>query len=207
MPGGSTDREKLVAVARAHAEAEGRGDMDGTMGTLGADPVYELLPIGLVLRGRDAARTYYEHFFADFAPRIRGYSLRSEWITDEGLGQEYQMTVKGSEGLRRFDIIGMLNFGTDGLLSGERLYASDELFTIMSVVGPSRTSSACAAIESMVRSRSTKPSFTVRRTLATCPAPTVKHSPLAGHCSCASQPTTGATFRGESHSPSASLHG
>jgi hypothetical protein len=129
-----SDREKMVAVARAHAEAEGRGDMDGTMATLGADPVYELLPIGLVLRGRDAAHTYYEHFFADFSRRITGYSLRAEWVTDEGLGQEYQMTVKGPNGPRPFDIIGMLNFGNDGLLSGERIYASDELFQMM--VGP-----------------------------------------------------------------------
>jgi hypothetical protein len=129
-----SEREKMVAVARAHADAEGRGDMDGTMGTLGADPVYELLPIGLALRGRDAARQYYEHFFADFSRRIAGYSLRSEWVTDEGLGQEYQMSVNGPDGPRRFDIIGILTFGDDGLLSGERLYASDELFKIM--VGP-----------------------------------------------------------------------
>jgi hypothetical protein len=129
-----SDREKLVAVARAHADAEGRGDMDGTMSTLGADPVYELLPIGLVLQGRDLARQYYEHFFADFSRRIAGYSLRGEWVTDEGLGQEYQMTVNFPEGPRRFDIIGILTFGDDGLLSGERLYASDELFRIM--VGP-----------------------------------------------------------------------
>jgi hypothetical protein len=129
-----SDREKLLAVARAHADAEGRGDMDGTMGTLGADPVYELLPIGLVLRGRDLARQYYEHFFANFSRHIAGYSLRGEWVTDEGLGQEYQMTVNFPDGPRRFDIIGILTFGDDGLLSGERLYASDELFTIM--VGP-----------------------------------------------------------------------
>jgi hypothetical protein len=104
------------------------------MGTLGADPVYELLPIGVVLRGRELAQQYYEHFFANFSRRIAGYSLRGEWVTDEGLGQEYQMTVNFPDGPRRFDIIGILTFGDDGLLSGERLYASDELFQIM--VGP-----------------------------------------------------------------------
>ncbi len=130
----SGDLDARVATARAHAEAEGAGDMEGTMSTLGADPVYELLPIGRLLRGRDAARAYYEHFFADFAPRIAGYTLRAEWVTDEGLGQEYQVYIDEPAGRRRFDIVGILLFGDDGLLAGERIYASDELFGMM--VGP-----------------------------------------------------------------------
>ncbi len=130
----SGDLDTKVAVARAHAEAEGAGDMEGTMNTLGADPVYELLPIGRLLRGRDAARAYYEHFFADFAPRIAGYTLRAEWVTDEGLGQEYQVYLDEPGGRRRFDIVGILLFGEDGLLAGERIYASDELLGMM--VGP-----------------------------------------------------------------------
>jgi hypothetical protein len=130
----STDRDADVAVARAHAEAEGNGDMEGTMNTLGPDPVYELLPIGRMLRGRDNARAYYEHFFANFAGRIAGYTMRAEWVTDEGLGQEYQVFIDESGGRRRFDIVGILLFGDDGLLAGERIYASDELFAMM--VGP-----------------------------------------------------------------------
>lgn len=130
----SNDLDAKVATARAHAEAEGAGDMEATMNTLGADPVYELLPIGRILRGRDAARAYYEHFFANFAPRIASYTMRAEWVTDEGLGQEYQVFVDGPGGRRRFDIVGILLFGEDGTLAGERLYASDELFGMM--VGP-----------------------------------------------------------------------
>lgn len=134
MQTAKADLEAKVAVARAHAKAEGAGDMEGTMNTLGPDPVYELLPIGRLLRGRDNARAYYEHFFASFAGRIAGYTLRAEWVTDEGLGQEYQMFIDEPGGRRRFDIIGILLFGDDGLLAGERIYASDELFEMM--VGP-----------------------------------------------------------------------
>lgn len=127
----TTDRETLVAVAHAHAAAEGAGDMDATMATLVENPVYELQPIGLVLRGREAVREYYEYFFSDFSRRISGFALRSEWVTDEGVGQEYQIFVKGPDGPRRFDIIGILTFGPNGLLSGERLYASEELYRMM----------------------------------------------------------------------------
>ncbi|HEX4018801.1 MAG TPA: nuclear transport factor 2 family protein [Frankiaceae bacterium] len=131
-----SDREADVATARAHAEAEGTGDMEGTMNTLGPDPVYEFLPIGRLLKGRENAQAYYEHFFANFARRIAGYTLRAEWVTDEGLGQEYQVFIDepGGAGRRRFDIVGILLFGPDGLLSGERIYASDELLAMM--VGP-----------------------------------------------------------------------
>src|SRR3954471_4898927 len=51
------------------------------------------------------------------------------------------------------------------------------------------------------------PSVATMLTRARCPAPTVKHSPFAGHDSWASQATAGATLRGASHSPNASLHG
>jgi SnoaL-like domain len=126
------DREAMIAVAHAHAAAEGEGDIEATMATLDDDPVYELQPIGLVLRGRDAARKYYEHFFANFAPRLKGYDLRSEWVTDEGVGQEYVLHLNADdESKSRQPIIGILLFGADGKLSGERIYASDELIDMM----------------------------------------------------------------------------
>jgi hypothetical protein len=124
------DRDALVAVAHAHAAAEAAGDFSATMATLDDDPAYELQPMGVVLRGREMAERYYEHFFATVMPTIASYSLRSEWVTDEGLGQEYELTVTGSGGDRRHAIIGILLFGDDRHLSGERLYASDELLQL-----------------------------------------------------------------------------
>ena len=126
-----TDLDAMVAVAHAHAAAEEAGDMDATMATLDDDPVYELLPIGRELRGRDNARRYSEYFFAQCMPQIAGFELRSEWITDEGVGQEYRLSVAGPDGPVRYDIIGILTFGQDGKLSGERLWASDDMFRIL----------------------------------------------------------------------------
>ncbi|MCU1373830.1 MAG: hypothetical protein JWO68_1116 [Actinomycetia bacterium] len=125
MPG--FDREAMVAVAHAHAAAEEAGDMEGTMATLDDDPLYELQPRGVGLRGRDLARRYYEHFFTECMPRITGFTLRSEWVTDEGVGQEYELIVDGAQA---HAIIGILTFG-DGRLSGERIWASDELLRIL----------------------------------------------------------------------------
>jgi hypothetical protein len=122
----------MVAVAHAHAHAEAERDIEATMATLDDDPVYELQPMGRRLRGTANARAYYEHFFSDCQPRITDYELRSEWVCDEGVLQEYTLQIDDGDGsTRRHEIIGILTFGASGKLSGERIYASDELLTFM----------------------------------------------------------------------------
>ena len=122
---------ELVAIARAHAEAEGRNDLATTLATLEPEPVYELQPVGRVMRGMDAARRYYEHFFASFRPQVRGFELRSEWVNAEGVGQEYLLTLRTADGgSERHPVIGILTFGREAL-SGERVYASERLLRQM----------------------------------------------------------------------------
>ncbi len=126
------DRAAMIAVAHAHAAAEAKRDLEATMATLDEDPTYELQPLGRTLRGRDLARQYYEHFFARCQPRVTGYELRSEWIADEGVLQEYTLHIANPDGTNsRHDIIGILVVGAAGKLSGERIYASDELIQFM----------------------------------------------------------------------------
>jgi len=60
------NRDEMIALARRHAAAERNGDLATTLATLEPDPLYELEPVGRVLRGMDAARRYYEHFFGTF---------------------------------------------------------------------------------------------------------------------------------------------
>jgi hypothetical protein len=125
-------REQQVKVALAHAAAETEGDLEATLATLDPDPVYELQPAGLEVRGMDAARAYYKYFFANFMPLVEGFELRSEWENDEGLGQEYVMQLrdKDSGEVHAEPIIGILLFGETGL-AGERLYANESLFKLM----------------------------------------------------------------------------
>lgn len=125
------DLDVLVEVARAHAHAEAVGDLDGTLATLDPEPVYELLPMGVTLTGGEFVRAYYERFFTECMPQFVGYELRNEWVMDDGLGQEYRVEVATPDGSRQHDILGILTFGNRGLLSGERLYASDELLRFL----------------------------------------------------------------------------
>jgi hypothetical protein len=124
-----------MAVALAHAAAEGAGDLAGTMATLNDDPSYELQPLGRVLRGRDGAQRYYEWFFANFMGRVEGFEIRNEWVNDEGLAQEYTMWVRMGDDptagpAERVEIIGILLFGEQGL-RGERLYTSEAALRLM----------------------------------------------------------------------------
>jgi hypothetical protein len=124
-------REELIAIAHRHAAAEANGDLATTLATLDPDPVYEFEPAGLLLRGLPAVKVYYEHFFATFQPMIAGYELRSEWQSDEGLGQEYWIDLRTpGGGTERNAVIGILLFGEQGL-RGERLYASDRMLRTM----------------------------------------------------------------------------
>lgn len=127
-------REQMIEIAHRHAAAEANGDLATTMATLDPSPVYEFQPAGLLLKGLPAIRTYYEHFFKTFQPLIAGYDLRSEWVNDEGLGQEYFIRLRKPEGgTETHAVIGILLFGENGL-SGERLYASDRM--LRSMFGP-----------------------------------------------------------------------
>jgi hypothetical protein len=124
-------REEFVAIAHRHAAAEANGDLATTLATLDPDPVYEFEPAGLLLRGLPAVKVYYEHFFATFQPMIAGYDMRSEWLNDEGLGQEYWIDLHTpGGGTQRNAVIGILLFGEQGL-SGERIYASDRMLRTM----------------------------------------------------------------------------
>jgi hypothetical protein len=78
-----------------------------------------------------AARRYYEHFFARFRPLVRSFTLRDEWVTDGGMGQEYVITLVTPErGEESHHVIGILTFGQEAL-SGERVYASERLLRLM----------------------------------------------------------------------------
>jgi hypothetical protein len=122
---------ELTAIAHRHAAAEGAGDLAATLATLESDPTYELFPVALRMTGMDRARRYYQHFFAKVAPRITGYTLLGEWVNEQGVLQEYRLRVRCDDGrLRDFHIMGLLKFG-QSTLSGERLYASEELLRLL----------------------------------------------------------------------------
>src|SRR4029077_8996878 len=108
--------------------------MATTMATLEDDCVYEFQPSRRGLRGKALGERYYEDFLNNRNMPMDCYDMRNEWVTDDGLGQEYVIEVTLADGSHRtYNIVGILTFGKEKL-SGERLYASDEFLDLL--VGP-----------------------------------------------------------------------
>jgi hypothetical protein len=127
----ASSQSDLVEVALRHSTAEAGFDLPGTLATLEDDPVYELFPVALRMEGMDLARQYYEHYFAKVAPRIVSFRLIGRWINEQGLNEEYSIVYKRDGGQPvAYRILGILTFG-ENLLSGERIYADEELLKIM----------------------------------------------------------------------------
>lgn len=123
----------LLEIAYRHTVAEENGDYEGTLATLEANPVYELFPVGLRMSGMDAARRYYRHFFDNVAPRFEreGMRVHGEWPGKTGVAIEYTVRYRYPEGHSRpFRILGILTYG-ETALTGERVYADEELLRIM----------------------------------------------------------------------------
>src|SRR5262249_34969522 len=128
------NRDEMIALARRHVAAERTADMARTLATLEPDPLYELQPVGRMLRGMDAARRYYEHFFGTFRSFIEASERLAEWVTDEGMGLENVLHLRLPDGSReRHRVMGILVFGQTGL-AGERVWGSERLLRLM--LGP-----------------------------------------------------------------------
>ncbi len=67
--------DDMYALGTHHAKVEAQGDLEATMATLVGDPVYEFLPLGLRMSGRENVRRYYEHLLGKFVPHSRRYEL------------------------------------------------------------------------------------------------------------------------------------
>lgn len=126
---------KLVSIGVAHAEIESTQDLEALLATMEGEPVYEFYPLGKRFCGMDKVRRYYTHFMADVQKRMVGFQQVSEAIGNEGLVQEYAVTVlhAGDTEPTTHRIMAILTFGEQGL-SGERMYCDDKFFRTL--VGP-----------------------------------------------------------------------
>ena len=129
--------ESMYALGIRHATAEAEGDLDATMATLVAEPVYEFWPMGKKMVGTDAVRRYYEHLVSDFMPAQIGYEMIAETVSPEALSQEYVIEIHGEDGKpETHRVLGVLYAAKDGsgLMGGERIWGSDAFLRRM--IGP-----------------------------------------------------------------------
>ena len=122
--------DAMVELGTRHARLEAEGDLEGTLATLVAEPVYEFHPMGWKLAGRERVVRYYEHLFGYFIPQTRGYRLLEEWANETSVAQEYQIDIDVDGTLESHRVIGVL-CAEGNLLGGERIYASERCARLM----------------------------------------------------------------------------
>ena len=129
-----TDLGARASWALRHIEAEARDDLEGTLATLAADPVYELWPLGLQMRGLDRLRRYYRHFFEVARPHIADYVVHGLCYGETSMISEITLTWRYDDGsTRQFRNATVLVYGEGGI-AGERMYAEPEFFRLL--LGP-----------------------------------------------------------------------
>ena len=122
--------DDMYELGTRHANLEARGDMDGTLATLVANPVYEFHPMGLKMVGMEPVRRYYEHLFSSFIPSTRSYTLVQEWVNETSVAQEYDIEVEADGAVECHRVVGILVASGDRL-GGERVFASERCARLM----------------------------------------------------------------------------
>lgn len=122
--------ERMHELGAKHAKLEADCDLEGTLATVVAHPVYEFHPAGVRLEGREQVRRYYEHLLTHFVPKTRGVTLVEEWVSAASVAQEYEITVDVEGALETHRVIGIL-FAEGERLGGERIYSSERCARLM----------------------------------------------------------------------------
>ena len=125
----------MYELGTRHARLEAERRLDDLMTTLSGDPVYEFHPLGKKLAGRDRARRYYEQFFTGFMELTTGYVLRDEWVNENSVVQEYDITLEVDGSVETHRVVGILYVDPgNNVLGGERVYANERVSRLM--LGP-----------------------------------------------------------------------
>ena len=124
------DAKQMAALGARHAELEGRGELEPLLATLASDPIYEFHPMRRCLRGDARVRRFYTHFCEKFLALRDSYALLAEWVDEDSVAQEYEITLRVDGAVEHFRVIGVL-YRRGDRLGGERVFASERFVRLM----------------------------------------------------------------------------
>src|SRR5262245_26534536 len=107
----------LLEMLQAHSACERRMDVAGTMDTVGLNPSWELHPLGLEIRGRDAIREFYRRTLSSSLSARRGSVVRGYTYGDRSITVEQLVSVHGDPvGFSGHPSIAVAEFDDQGLV-------------------------------------------------------------------------------------------
>ena len=122
---------QMAELGGRHALLEAQGDLEGLLATLVDDPVYEFHPLGRRMAGGAVVREFYAQFVERFLPLRHSYALVGEWVNETSVAQEYDVSLSVEGIVETHRVLGILVYGENGLLGGERVYASERFIRLM----------------------------------------------------------------------------
>lgn len=120
--------KRMTAVLEAHGQFEIERDLDGTMSTVAANPVYEFVSTGWRIEGRDAVREMYRRLFAGVNNKVISAETRSVTAAENTLCHEGYTVREAADGTRHTCRSATIAIFDGDLVAGERVYA-DEYMT------------------------------------------------------------------------------
>ena len=103
----SWTRDDMARLGALHADLEARGELEPLLETLVADPLYEFHPLGRGMRGGPVVRRFYTQFVERFLPLRHDYRLLAEWVSEDSVAQEYDITLRVDGALETHRVLGM----------------------------------------------------------------------------------------------------
>jgi hypothetical protein len=122
--------EKMLELLQTHSSREYARDLDGTMATVGPDPLWEFHPLGLRLTTRDAVREAYRLQFEHLFPHLAGATERTRAYGDDFIVAE-QVIRLDQEGRQSDSCMTALLAFDDRYVTSERVYVSGPLTDVL----------------------------------------------------------------------------
>jgi hypothetical protein len=130
--------ERMLKLCERHGRYEYAIDLDGTMSTIGPDPVWEVHPFGIRIVDRESVRHAYKYQLEHIVPRIIGSDLRSVAYGDHCCLREstYLLSMPDGRETQGGNVI-VFEFDDNGLISSERGYTTGFMTALVDTCFPS----------------------------------------------------------------------
>lgn len=120
----------MAELGTRHSTLEAQGDLAPLLETLVDDPFYEFHPIGLCMSGGPTVRRFYTQFCEHFLPLRAGFELIAEWVNEDSVAQEYDVSLRVDGRVETHRVLGIL-YRKGERLGGERVFASERFIRLM----------------------------------------------------------------------------
>jgi carboxymethylenebutenolidase len=118
----ATPAETIQQRLQAHLEAEVALDVDATMATMSANPIWECVPLNFRATGADAVRELYNRVIANYIPRLKNFEELTTSIGENQAVVEHMFTMEMPDGSTATGHHLAVALMEDGEMVGERVY-------------------------------------------------------------------------------------